>query len=156
MLQVIRRGRLYDTSSSHPRWLGKTTANSQVEAVHVYQRSPSQAAPNRKHSVCIEGSVCLQPVNTWLSHHCSDVNRILATKRGCDMRKRVRACDQTLRQEESIKTSTRRQPLHAATGRRVNEAHRVKQQNEKQVNNTACDTQKEANKGKYQKVSKEE
>ena len=55
------------------------------------------------------------------------------------------------RQEESIKASTRCQPLHAAKKRGDNDAHRVKQENEKQVNNTTCDTQKEANKRELRK-----
>ena len=64
------------------------------------------------------------------------------------MRKPGRACDQTFAprgvdQNKHALTTTAR-----SDGETSHEAHRVKQQNEKQVNNTAFDTQKEANKGK--------
>ena len=83
MFQTIRRGRSCDSVSSPARagghhaqrWLGYTTANTQVEAAHVCQCSPSQEAPNRKHRVGLEGSVCLQPITTWLRHNCSDVGK---------------------------------------------------------------------------------
>ena len=78
----------------------KPTANTQVEAALVYQCSPSQADPNRKHRVYFEG-VCVSATGQYLSQSplfgtLENGNRILATHRGCDMRKQGRAQDQTL------------------------------------------------------------
>ena len=111
----------------------KPTANTQVEKADVYQCSPSQEP----------GEVCVSATGQYLENG----NRILATHRGCDMRKQRSAQDQTF----ASMASTRCQQLHAAKGGRDNEAHSVEQESDKQVSNTVCDTQKEANKRELRK-----